>query len=507
MLGQNRWLAAALLPLISFLAQPTNILAVGFTSAKNYSVGRSPIGIATRDFNKDGKLDLCVANSGSLSVSILLGSGDGTFLPPVNYKVPQTPKSIAVGDFNHDGRLDVAVANAGSISVLLGYGNGTFKSAVNTSGGKAFDSLAVGDFNRDGKLDVAVTNGGNISVLLGKGDGTFGPTVNYGTGGSAVSVKVGDFNRDNKLDLAVADSVTVTSETFGGHVSILLGNGNGTFQPAVAYPVGGRPSAIAIGDFNHNGALDLVVTARPNIFAPYQINVLLGNGRGAFGAPVVFDRYASNISVAIGDFNADGKPDLAASSISFIKPGVGLVFVPSVRILLGNGDGTFQSARTFVQSLSPGPLTAGNFNGDNLPEIAMTNVGSTVGVLLNTSARTGTDVAANIFSGGNVEDLIYTVVANNRGPKGATNVVLTDTLPTNVTFVSSDSTQGFCSRTGSGVRCDFGSLAAGAIAFVRIEVLTPTPPWTLVDSAGVTANEFDPNTMNNNATLSFTYNP
>jgi len=103
--------------------------------------------------------------------------------------------------------------------------------------------------------------------------------------------------------------------------------------------------------------------------------------------------------------------------------------------------------------------------------------------------------------------LIYTVVANDRGPKGATNVVLTDMLPTNVTFVSSSSTQGFCSRTGSGVTCDFGSLAAGAIAFVRIEVLTPTPRWTLVDSASVTGIEFDPNAKNNSATLSFTYSP
>ena len=143
MLGQNRSLAAALLLLISSLAQPTHIVAVGFTSAKNYPVGTTPIGIAAGDFNKDGRLDLCVANSGSLSVSILLGRGDGAFLPAVNYKVPQSPKSIAVGDFNHDGTLDVVFANAGSVSVLLGKGDGTFRPAVNTSGGQAFDSLAV----------------------------------------------------------------------------------------------------------------------------------------------------------------------------------------------------------------------------------------------------------------------------------------------------------------------------------------------------------------------------
>ena len=504
-LGKERSLPATLLLLTCCLIQPTKIIAIGFTSPEIYPSGSNPAGIATGDFNKDGKLDVCVANSGSLNISILLGRGDGTFLTPVKYKVPQAPQSIAVSDFNHDGNLDVVVANAGSISVLLGNGNGTFKAAVNTSGSPAFGSVAVGDFNRDGKPDVAVTNDNKVTVMLGKGDGTFRLGVSYNTGGSAISVKAGDFNRDNKLDLAVADSVVVTSETFGGHVSIFLGNGNGTFQPPKAYRIGGRPSAMAIGDFNRNGVLDLVVTARPNIFAPYQINVLLGNGSGGFTTPMVFDQSASNTSVAVADFNGDGKPDLAASSTSFTKPGFGLIFMPAVRILLGNGDGTFQSARAFVQNVFPGPLTAGNFNEDRLADIVIANQATTIGVLINTSAQTGADVAANIFTGGTVQDLIYTVVASNRGPRAATNVVLTDLAPANSFFVSASNTQGSCSQIGSRVTCNFGSLAAGAFAFAKIQVVTPPPPFSVTDSATVTANEFDPNTENNVATNTFKY--
>src|SRR2546426_10838290 len=127
MLGRERSLPATLLLLTCCLIQPTKIIAIGFTSPKIYASGSKPAGIATDDFNKDGKLDICVANSGVLNITILLGRGDGTFLTAVNYKVPQAPESIAVSDFNHDGNLDVVVANAGSISVLLGNGNGIFK--------------------------------------------------------------------------------------------------------------------------------------------------------------------------------------------------------------------------------------------------------------------------------------------------------------------------------------------------------------------------------------------
>ena len=177
----------------------------------------------------------------------------------------------------------------------------------------------------------------------------------------------------------------------------------------------------------------------------------------------------------------------------------------SIAVLPGNGDGTFQSARTFVQNIFPGRLTAGDFNQDRLADIVTANQGTTIGVVTNTSARTGADVAANIFTGGTVQDLIYRVVASNRGPRAATNVVLTDLAPANSFFVSASNTQGTCSQTGSSITCDFGSLAAGAFAFAQIQVVTPPPPFSVTDSATVTANEFDPNTKNNIATNTFKY--
>jgi uncharacterized repeat protein (TIGR01451 family) len=161
----------------------------------------------------------------------------------------------------------------------------------------------------------------------------------------------------------------------------------------------------------------------------------------------------------------------------------------------------------FVLNTFPASIGAGNFDGNKLSELVVTNPGSTVGVLLNTSALPGADLAANIFLDGTVQDLIYTVSANNRGSNAATTVVLTDTLPSNVTFVSSTPNQRTCSRTDGVVTCDFGSLPAGALAFVRIEVLTPTPPWIVTDSATVSATEFDPDVKNNSAKLSYMYRP
>src|SRR5881628_2469498 len=161
-----------------------------------------------------------------------------SFIARADLEVGTNPRSVAVGDFNGDGRLDLAVTNAssydvpGTVSVLLGNGDGTFQSALSFAAGSDARSVAVGDFNGDGRPDLAVANAGypgTVSVLLGNGDGTFQPAQSFAAGSNAVSVAVGDVNGDGRPDLVVAD---LGLNTGYSTVLVLLGNGDGTFQPA-----------------------------------------------------------------------------------------------------------------------------------------------------------------------------------------------------------------------------------------------------------------------------------
>ena len=225
-----------------------------FQPPVNYTVGVYPWSVAVGDLNRDGTLDLVVANAGDNDVSILLGNGDGTFGTPANVPVGQDPFSVVVGDFNGDGVLDLAVANSidNDASILLGNGDGTFQAAVTFAVGTSPRSLAVGDFNGDGTLDLAVANEGdnNASILLGNGEGTFRPPTTFAAGIVPVFVVVGDFNGDGKPDLGVANSAycctcpnpRVCGRVPGG-VSVLLGNGDGTFRAAQSVVAGGSPGS------------------------------------------------------------------------------------------------------------------------------------------------------------------------------------------------------------------------------------------------------------------------
>ncbi len=396
-----------------------------FLPAVTYgSGGSNPYSIVVADVNRDGRPDLVVANYcgvgcvGDGSVSVLLGNGDGTFQPAVAYDSggPDT-YSVAVADVNGDGKPDIVVANSGNntVGVLLGNGDGTFRPAVTYpssaagSGATCPDAVTIADVNGDGRPDLIVTNYCSenyltklVGVLLGNGDGTFQSAVAYDSGGlQAYSVAVADVNGDGKPDLLVANWVASDQDVGSGTVGVLLGNGDGTFQPAVAYDSGGTLAySIAVADVNGDGNLDVAVAncaptgsfACPNFGGSGGtgvVGILLGNGDGTFRPVVTYDSgglYAT--SIAIADVNGDGKPDLLVTNWC-ASAGCGTDGV--VGVLVGNGDGTFQPAQTFDSGGGAAwSVAVADVNGDGMPDllVADNSSSSAVGVLLHSNPTT-----------------------------------------------------------------------------------------------------------------------
>jgi hypothetical protein len=381
--------------------------------------------VAIADVNGDGKPDMVVANwcayssctSPGTNVGVLLGKGDGTFQPAVEYASGGLfADSVAIAQLRGPGHpLDIVVANCGSssqtncvntsgsgdVSVLLGNGDGTFQpAALYPLGASGATSVAVADVNGDGKPDLIVATGsstaGLVGVLLGNGDGTFQAEATYSSGGiSPLAIAVANLG-NGEFDVVVANQWTDNTDT-SSNVSVLTGNGNGTFNTAMPYPTGGfYPDSIAIADVNRDGKPDLVV-ANSSVGSDGglgNVGVLLGNGDGTFEPEMPYDSGGYGAAaVAVADVNGDGKLDVVVAncsgSSSDCSGGAG-----NVGVLLGNGDGTFQTAVTYTSgSTYPFAVAVADVNGDGRPDIVAANCSSAncgqgagyAGVLLNTT--------------------------------------------------------------------------------------------------------------------------
>lgn len=319
----------------------------------------------TGDFNRDGKLDLAIVRGFSNYIGILLGNGDGTFKGAIDYlSGGSNPRLITTGDFNGDGKLDIATGNLNdyptysdhsTIGILLGKGDGYFEEVVPYStGGGTPSSLTVGDFNGDGKSDLAVSNyqTQNVAVLIGKGDGSFKEAKLFAGTGFVRSVKAADVNHDGKEDVVV---LSTDYTGFHGNVGLLTGKGDGSFNTVInLVNFDSGPISLLVNDFNADGNPDVVVA---NLIGT-DVNVLLGKGDGSFSKPISYSSGGDSPAFLVtGDFNVDGKPDLAVGKI-------GVDFGTSV--LLGNGDGTFRTAKSYPNGSL---LGEGDVNGDGKPDL------------------------------------------------------------------------------------------------------------------------------------------
>jgi trimeric autotransporter adhesin len=328
------------------LSGNTGFLNVAIPVAPGVGADAPPI-VAIGDFNDDGIPDIVSAPHGGIAIS--LGNGDGTFAPPLIPNVDSLDgiNAFGVGDFNGDGIPDLLVddEDTGQLTVLLGKGDGTF--TVGQSMHYPTTSLAVADFNGDGKIDVGLSGITQTTILLGNGDGTFSAAPNPQPIGS-LQLVAADFNGDGKIDLAIAcyndTNLTVAP------IAILLGNGDGTFTAAPGQPKFVASQLVA-ADFNGDGKLDLAaIDSRGG-----TVVILLGNGDGTFTTPSTLptDSNFAALALTVGDFNGDGKPDLAVAALANNPANT-----PDAKISVfpGNGDGTF--ADRFDVALVAGSLTS-----------------------------------------------------------------------------------------------------------------------------------------------------
>jgi len=349
--------------------------------AVNYGAGNGPTCIAIGHINSDLHPDLVTANINDVTVSVLLGNGDGTFQTATNIGVGDSPTFVAIGNLNSDAFPDLAVTNYGddSVSILLGDGNGAFQSGNSVSVGDGPYSIVIADLNGDGPLDIAVANGvsNDVTIRMGNGDASFQAPTHLPVGANPYSIVVGHFDADSFLDLAVSNNNSAS-------VSRLFGQIGGTFQVSPnPIPTGTNPTFMAVGDLSGDQRLDLIV---PNLVDD-NASILIGSADGTFQEmmprPVVGDQ---PVSAAVGDVNGDNLLDVVVANRES----------HTISLLLGIGDGSFQLASSYVAGAGTRSVAVADLNHDEKADIVAANQNSNnISVFINQSPPCGPDCNGN----------------------------------------------------------------------------------------------------------------
>ncbi len=423
-----------------------------FVEAAQYPVGRDPVAIVLGDFNGDTHLDVATADQNDGTVSVLLNDGTGAFGPAIASPVENAPYSLAAADLDGDGALDLVVGVYSGVRVMLGNGDGTFAAAVPypagnggvytvlaasldaggtvdlvlsseyssfiyvllgagdgsfgagtpfPAGGQTRD-LALGDFDGDGAEDVVAANGQNstVSLLLGFGNGTFAAPSSFIAGSSPSRILAADLDDDGDLDVAVSTA---------GYVSVLKGNGSGSFGAALQYPIA-YPGPIVAGDFTEDGNVDIAVLRYSDYYnsSANRVSIMEGNGTGAFLPPgPAFHSGFGGSDLAPGDLDGDGRADLAVANIG----------LETVGVLLSSGGGNFVAARSVDVPVPSQTLAGGDYNDDGIPDLALGGYSSVAVMLgdgvgafhtsdfLNVDSEVAAVIAAD-FTGDSILDIV-----------------------------------------------------------------------------------------------------
>jgi hypothetical protein len=368
----------------------------GFTFGQTPAVGKEPVAIGAADLNGDGSLDLIVVNRGSDSVSVLNGNPNGTFAAARSFasgSAGSAPTGLAVADVNADGKIDIAIPNMRSndASVLLGDGKGNFAPPRAFVSDQEPQAVAAVDVNGDTFPDVLTVNRGsvspNVGVLLGIGDGALVGVEDVATDPAPTGLATGDVDNDGLPDLVVTELPAAQSSS--GSVLVIRADRNVGFAPPTALPTTGDAVGVAVGDFNADARLDVAALNK----STNNVSVFLGTANG-FGARHDYPIGGGAAVIVAGDWNGDGRADLAVARQGSGSTG-------AVDIILAKPDGSFGSAASFPVGMSPVAIDFGDFNKDGRRDLVVANSASNeVSVLMGNGDGTFQPAVSVAINGG-----------------------------------------------------------------------------------------------------------